>query len=474
MIPQANESQVTSQPGSEDGAGAKDGELRERIRAGLEATRRRTLDLIAPLSDAALGAQHSPLMSPILWDLGHIAEFEDLWLVRRLSAAGGAAGLARDYDASRTPRAERGGLALPSRAEIQRHLAEVRAAALGGLERLDPRSDDRLIAGGFVYDLVRSHEAQHQETILQTLVLMESEAYRPDRTSPPAAPAAVDGGGMVSVPAGPFDMGAPDGAFAYDNERPRHPATTGAYEIGRYPVSNGAYLEFVAAGGYVEPGPWTEEGRAWRAEAGLVAPAYWRPADADLGTPSAEDAAALAREEGAAGWARETSLGREPLDPGHPVVHVGFHEARAFAAWAGARLPTEAEWEKAAAWDPVTVRARAYPWGDEPPDARRGNLGRRAFGTTPLGAFPDGASALGCEQMLGDVWEWTASSFRGYSGFEAYPYEEYSAVFFGVDYRVLRGGSWATAPCAIRCSFRNWDYPIRRQIFAGLRLARDA
>jgi gamma-glutamyl hercynylcysteine S-oxide synthase len=154
-------------------------------------------------------------------------------------------------------------------------------------------------------------------------------------------------------------------------------------------------------------------------------------------------------------------------------VHVCAHEADAFATWAGARLPSEAEWEKAARFDPVSGTSRRYPWGDADPSAAHANLGQRHLSPAPVGAYPAGASALGVEQLIGDVWEWTSSGWQPYPGFAAFPYVEYSQVFFGGDYRVLRGGSFGTDPAAIRSTFRNWDLPIRRQIFAGLRLAWD-
>ena len=156
-----------------------------------------------------------------------------------------------------------------------------------------------------------------------------------------------------------------------------------------------------------------------------------------------------------------------------PVQHVCWYEADAYARWAGKRLPTEAEWEKAAAWDPEREAARRFPWGDTWA-GDRANLGQRRHQPTPVGSYPSGASAYGVQQMLGDVWEWTASDFTPYPGFRAFPYPEYSQVFFGPEYKVLRGGSWATDPSACRTTFRNWDYPIRRQIFAGFRCARDA
>ncbi len=163
-----------------------------------------------------------------------------------------------------------------------------------------------------------------------------------------------------------------------------------------------------------------------------------------------------------------------------PVQHVCWYEADAFARWAGKRLPTEAEWEKAAVGRPdapdpdVDREPSRWPWGDAAPTSARANLGQISDGPAPVTARPDGASPWGCLAMIGDVWEWTSSDFMPYPGFEAWPYREYSEVFWGPEYKVLRGGSWATDPVAVRATFRNWDYPIRRQIFAGFRCARDA
>jgi iron(II)-dependent oxidoreductase len=162
-----------------------------------------------------------------------------------------------------------------------------------------------------------------------------------------------------------------------------------------------------------------------------------------------------------------------PVDSRHPVCHVCYHEAEAFARFVGKRLPTEIEWEVAASWDPAGSK-RVYPWGDQPADRRIANVDQLSFGTAPVGSYPRNVSPLGCYGMIGDVWEWTSSDFGPWPGFESFPYKEYSEVFFGPEYKVLRGGSWATRPGAIRNTFRNWDYPIRRQIFSGFRCAQDA
>ena len=179
------------------------------------------------------------------------------------------------------------------------------------------------------------------------------------------------------------------------------------------------------------------------------------------------------------GWTedltREWRLGElVELHRARPVVHVSWYEAEAFARAHGRRLPTEAEWEKAASWDPSRRRRLAEPWGDELPVAGvHANVDQLSGGTAPVGSLPAGASPYGCEQVIGDVWEWTATEFEGYPGFRAHPYREYSEVFFGQGHRVLRGGSWATRSRVAAPTFRNWDLPQRRQIFAGVRLAAD-
>jgi iron(II)-dependent oxidoreductase len=230
----------------------------------------------------------------------------------------------------------------------------------------------------------------------------------------------------------------------------------GPFFIDTAPVTNGAYLAFVEAGGYSNAAWWSEAGWAHRQKAGLSAPQFWQ-------------------REGEGSWSRVRFGWREALAMDQPVCHVCWYEADAYARWAGKRLPTEAEWEKAASVEPAAQggRKRRYPWGDEAPTPRRCNLGQRHFGPAPLGAYPEGVSPWGCEQMIGDVWEWTSSDFAAYPGYTWFPYREYSEVFFGAKSKVLRGGSWATDPAAVRTTFRNWDLPIRRQIFAGFRCARD-
>jgi iron(II)-dependent oxidoreductase len=315
-------------------------------RSELERARARTEALLAPLSDEELTRQFSPLQSPLVWDLAHIGDFEELWLL-------GSTRQGDLYDAFAHARAERGELPLLSPDEARAYVSEVRAGVLERLGELDPD----------LLELVARHELQHGETMTQTLAL----AGLP--LPAPAGPPEVEATGDVHIPAGPFTLGAEAG-WAYDNERPAHVVELPSFRLDRGLVTNTEYAEFA---------------------------------------------------------------GRETGPPREPAQHVSFDEAEAYARWAGKRLPTEAEWEKAV----KTV-------GDE------------------------------LEHASGAVWQWTASRFDGYPGFRAFPYREYSEVFFGDGHRVLRGGSWATDPLVARTTFRNWDLPQRRQIFSGIRLASNA
>jgi iron(II)-dependent oxidoreductase len=414
--------------------------------AALGEARERTLALIAPISDDDLKQVHSTLMSPLVWDLGHIAAFEDLWLVHRY----GERPLLRDdladvYDAFETPRAGRGELPLLEPGPAREYLCEVRARALEVIEQ-------RGVAD--VHEMVIRHEQQHNETMLQTIQLARLSAGL--GAGPPAlltangtpAPTGLE---LIEIPAGDCTIGATADGFAYDNERPRHHTDVRGYLIGSSPITNASYLTFVEGGGYERREWWSAEGWAWKEQYDITRPAGWT---ADL---SAE-------------W----RLGRlERLHPRRPVVHLSWFEADAFARAHDARLPTEIEWEKAATWDQESGAARLYPWGNERPVAGiHANLDHFSAGPEPVDAAA-GASPFGCVGMIGDVWEWTASDFGGYPEFEAYPYKEYSQVFFGSEYKVLRGGSWATRARVITPTFRNWDFPQRRQIFAGFRIASD-
>jgi iron(II)-dependent oxidoreductase len=358
--------------------------MRAEIVAAMAAARRRTLDLVGHLPAADLERQVDPIMSPLVWDLAHIAAYEDLWAVHRLGDRPLLHDeLAATYDAFETPRAVRGEIELLDRPGALRYLGDVRDRTLAVLERTGPSE---------LHELVLRHELQHTETMRQALFLGGLPGGAPtDAAAFPAEPE------RVPIAGGRAAIGAGADGFAYDNERPRHAVELGPFVIARSPVTNASWLRFTEGGGYERREWWTDEGWSWKQCYDITRPQGW-----DDG----------------------------PGDPAAPVMHVSWFEAGAFARSQDARLPTEAEWECAAA---------------------AGRL--------------DGT---------GHVWEWTCSEFSGYPGFRAHPYREYSEVFFDRGYRVLRGGSWATRPRVARETFRNWDHPERRQIFAGFRCAEDA
>ncbi len=429
--------------------------LRTRVACLLTAARARSTALTEAVDEADLIVQHSPLMSPLVWDLAHIGSQEELWLVRDV---GGRDPLRPEidglYDAFQHSRAGRVRLPLLTPPQTRAYVAQVRDKALDVLDR-SPLRGRRLVDRGFAFGMIVQHEQQHDETMLATHQLRTGAPVL--HAPPPPAPSGARTPPVreVLVPGGPFTMGTSTEPWALDNERPAHTVDVAAFWLDATPVTNGAYAEFVDAGGYHDPRWWSEPGWVHRCAAGLTAPQYWR-------------------RDGAGAWWRRRFGIDEPVPVTEPVVHVCFHEADAYARWAGRRLPTEAEWEKAARLDPGTGRSRRYPWGDADPTPAHANLGQRHLQPAPVGAYPQGVSPLGVHQLVGDVWEWTSSGWHPYPGFEVFPYPQYSQVFFGGDYRVLRGGSFGTDPAAVRATFRNWDLPIRRQIFAGFRCARDA
>jgi len=357
--------------------------------SALDLARERTLGLVAGFDDATLERAWTPMMSPLAWDLGHIAAYEDLWVAHR---HGGLPllrpELAYLYDAFETPRTVRGDLDFLRGDELRAHLGAVR-------DRTTEVLAGEGAGDGTIADMVANHELQHQETMRQTLFLAGLPGGRP------SADAGRSGGrdGWIDVPGGPFDMGAPEDRFAFDNERPRHTVALHPFRMARRPVTNATWLTFTEGGGYERREWWSDEGWAWKEEYDITHPQGWDGA---------------------------------PVDPRRPVLHVSWFEADAFARSQGARLPTEAEWERAATSAQETLQGTAFGW------------------------------------------EWTATEFHGYPGFVPHPYREYSEPFFDAGYRVLRGGSWATHPRLRTPTNRNWDLPRRRQIFSGVRLAKDA
>jgi gamma-glutamyl hercynylcysteine S-oxide synthase len=377
----------------------------EQVLGALDDAREGTLALVSHLDDDQLTRVHSSIMSPLAWDLGHIAAYEDLWLAHRLAGLELLRpDLASVYDAFETPRAVRGDIEALGPAAARAYMRQVRTRVAEALTQTG-------VGDGDVCEMVIRHELQHCETMRQTMAL----AGLLPAGEPPAigAESQVSSGQeeWLEIPAGSFAMGAGAAGFAYDNERPRHPVELAAFAIARRPVTAASWMRFAEGGGYERREWWSDEGWAWKEEYDITH------------HPSV-----------AAG------------DRSAPVCHVSWFEADAFARAHGARLPSEAEWERAATWDQLTP-VREGTGKSQPRQVEFAQVGH--------------------------VWEWTGSAFGGYPGFVAYPYKEYSEVFFGADYRVLRGGSWATSPRVKTVTFRNWDLPQRRQIFAGVRLARD-
>ncbi len=394
--------------------------------AVLQATRGLTLELVAHLSEEDLERQPSPIMSPLVWDLAHIAAYEDLWLAHRYAGLELLRpDLAECYDAFETPRERRGEIELLDTAQTKAYMEDVS-------ERIEMVIARQGIGDGVLHEMVVRHELQHTETMRQTMamagLLPPGEPPRLALDGASSLPAAGGDGAeldeqrWLEIPAGTFEMGAGEEGFAYDNERPRHVQETPAFRIARHPVGKASWMQFSESGGYERREWWSDEGWAWKEQYDIT-----HHPDAAAG------------------------------DPREPVCHVGWFEADAFARAHSARLPTEAEWEKAATWEQQT----SVP--PTPPPL--------AVGSDD--AMHAGAGARGALVGVGRVWEWTSTSFHGYPGFRAYPYREYSEVFFGERYKVLRGGSWATSARVATKTFRNWDLPERRQIFAGVRLARD-
>ncbi|UPZ27450.1 ergothioneine biosynthesis protein EgtB [Streptomyces sp. LRE541] len=428
--------------------------LRKRALAALLTARERTALLTSCVEDPELTAQHSPLMSPLVWDLAHIGNQEELWLLRTVA---GRDAMRPDidglYDAFEHPRAERPSLPLLPPAEARTYAAEVRGRALDILESAAFQgTGERLTEAGFAFGMIAQHEQQHDETMLITHQLRRGPVAltAPDPMSVPA----FTGPAEVLVPGGPFTMGTSTEPWALDNERPAHARLVPPFFIDTTPVTNEAYQAFIADGGYTDRRWWAPKGWSHIREHSIEAPLFWR------------------RDGGQ--WLRRRFGATEVVPPDEPVLHVSWYEADAYARWAGRRLPSEAEWEKAARHDPETGRSTRYPWGDADPTPEHANLGQRHLRPAPAGSYPEGQSPLGVRQLIGDVWEWTSSDLLPYPGFHAFPYKEYSEVFFGSEHKVLRGGSFAVDAVACRGTFRNWDYPVRRQIFSGFRTARDA
>ncbi len=402
----------------------------------LRDARERTLALVADLRDEDLLVPLLPIINPLLWELGHVAFFAEYWTLRRMldrpSLLPGSEAL---YDSAKIAHDDRWSLPLPSRVKTLAYLQQQLEATLAA-PYVDERSE-------YFQALALFHEDMHGEaTIYTRQTLAYAAPSLPSRPSP-IAEVAVEGD--ASIPAGRYRVGARrDDPFVFDNEKWEHEVELAAFRIAKRCVTCAEFRSFVDDGGYRREALWSAQGWAWRSEAGAEAPLNW--------ARSGE------------GWERRHFQRRFPLRERDPVVHVNAYEAEAFARWAGRRLPSEAEWEVAA----TGGERRRYPWGEGAADPEHANLDGWYGDVASVDAFADAASSWGCVQMIGNVWEWTASPFLPYPGFSPDPYAEYSQPWFGVQ-RSLRGGAWSTRARLISTRWRNFYLPHRRDIFTGFR-----
>jgi iron(II)-dependent oxidoreductase len=433
-------------------------QLAEEIAGQMERTRARTLALFDLASEEDLRESPGFGFRPIIWHLAHIGVFEAYWLLQNLNHEPAPdERYEQIFDPIRTPREESKNL--PTRAEMEGYLIRVRESVLRHLEKSEFDESIPFLKDGYIYRLVLEHEQQHQETLCYLLQLLDqSKKTRPAQieTATPETSGRISSltTEILRVSGGSFVMGAVRGRFAYDNELPPHEVQVPAFRMDKYLTTNEEYARFIAEGGYERREFWSDEGWTWHEREGWQFPLYWTQLTG--------------------GWRVKTMFEEVELAPLHPVTGVSWYEAEAYARFMGKRLPTEAEWEKAASWDDTSGHKGRFAWGDAEPSIGLCNFDNRFWGTTPVGNFPDGASASGCLDMTGNVWEWTADAFAGYPGFKPFPYPEYSEVWFDGDHRVLKGGSWATHSSVLRISFRNFFRRHFRIAFAGIRCAMDA
>lgn len=420
----------------------------------------RTIDaLVLDLGEDAWTVPKIETINPILWEVGHIAWFLETWALRRTL---GLDSLRSDsdalWDSAAVAHDIRWDLDHPSRGETLAYSAAVRERVV---EELRSRPDDLALRYHAHYACM--HEDMHAEAFAYTRQTLgyprpgklDGGVHGPDVAARRSGAESSD----VEVGGGTYRLGAERGeGFVFDNERWAHSVVVEPFRIARCAVSQAQFAEFVSDGGYSEAAHWSRDGLDWKSRVGNPSmPIYWRG--------------------DASGFERRHFDHWRSLEPDRPVVHVNFHEAQAYCRWAGRRLPTEVEWERAALGGatlassssaPGLIPKSPQPWGVEPISPRRAQVDFRDLDTVDVHAFSEGDSPQGCRQMMGNVWEWTDTVFGPYPGFELDPYREMSAPWFG-SRRVLRGGAWATRSRLLRGAYRNYMTPDRRDIFAGFR-----
>jgi len=435
----------------------------EQLKKSYSEVRKQTREILAPLEIEDYVIQTDFFMSPPRWHLGHVSWFFDQLLrehSKKYSPFSHDFGnyLNSYYRAFGEPfdKGRRGTVSRPTVAETIAYADWIDEQIRSYLDREQDRFSPDIFR---LFMMGINHEYQHQELLIYDVQHLLQERYRPKTINQlHENPAVKRSGEMIRVPGGLFELGYVDDwdqPFYYDIEAPLHKVYLNDFMIDRYPVTNGAYLEFIEAGGYQNFRYWLSDGWDAVQKDGWRAPLYWE-----------QD------ESGA--WHLTDFRGRVPVKDyaDEPVVHVSYYEAWAYARWAGKRLPTEAEWEKTAAWDEDTGSKRVFPWGDDLPGEKQTNLFEDRFWMPlPAGALPCGKSFYGAEQMVGDMWEWTATEFMPYPGFRS-GFAEYNDKWFG-NQKVLRGGSFATSKYQTRNTYRNFFRCPERWLISGFRCAQD-
>ena len=436
-----------------------------KLMEALRETRARTLELVNDLSDKQLVGPRLEIVNPLQWEIGHLAWFQEFWVLRHF---GGQLPILTNgdelYDSARVAHDTRWDLSLLKREETLAYMERVlervvdRAGHDAGLTNAEGYDQD------YFLNLVLLHEQMHDEAITYTrqtlgypppkLGHLDENCFAKQDTSP--AQTNHDLTSDAEIPSAKFILGSDcEKGFTFDNERLAHEIEIASFTISKTAVTNGEFEDFIEAGGYNRSELWSAEGWRWRTAARADHPVYWQ-------------------QEENGRWLRRNFDQWVALDERLPIIHVNWHEANAYCRWANRRLPTEAEWEMAASGDHsangpgFATQKRRYPWGAELPTPERANLDWRPQGCLPVDALPAGDSSFGCRQMIGNVWEWTASDFQPYPGFVAGPYKEYSEPWFG-NHKILRGGCWATRSRLIHNNYRNFYPPDRRDVWAGFR-----